>query len=141
MYWSNYHVSLYSFIYVILLLLLQEPTFNISWCVERCGDAHDEPIHCKQHKHIQIQEVDVLRANSDTNYENFDNQSLHQCKRLNAVRRTIRSRCNGKQVCRNGHNYRDWSECPGHNNLSSRPIEVEIAFECVSRKYIFLPLR
>ena len=127
-------MSLYD---VILLLLSQEPTFNVSWCVDRCDDPDDKPMHCKHHKHIQIRDVDVLRANSDTSYENIDEESWHQCKRLNALRRTIRSRCNGKHICRNGYKYRDWNECPGHNSLSSRPIEVEIVFDCVSRKYIF----
>ena len=105
--------------------------------MERCDEDDDQPVHCKQHKQIQIREADVFQVNSDNNYENIDDKLRHQCKRLIAPKWTIGYRCNRKHVCRNEHNYRDWNDCLGLGNLTSRPIVLGIAFECVSRKYLF----
>ena len=109
------------------------------WCVDRCDDPDTKEMHCKHKQLIQIQEINVLRTNSDNNAndnnKNIDNKLRYPCKRLFALRRTIRHRCNGNRVCSNEHKYRDWNDCPGMGNLSSRPVVLEIAFECASRKY------
>ena len=141
--WFNYHVSHCD---VIFLLLLQEPTVNVTKCMDSRNDAGRMTMRCEQDitiQAIQIEEVNLWRANSGNNREKIDlnDRSRYNCKQRlqRMLREKISRACNGRRICRYAPKYRNWHNCSEKKDLPNRPIFLEIAFECVSCEYLFSP--
>ena len=139
MIWFNYHVSRYD---VIFLLLLQEPTVNVTKCMDNRGDAGHMTMRCEQDKiiqTIQIEEVILWRANSGNSCEriNLHHKSRYHCERwLRPLRQKLDRKCDGRRGCIYAPKYINWHDCPRKKVLPNPPIFLEIAFKCVPYEYL-----
>ena len=136
--WFNYNVSHCD---VIFLLLLQEPTVNVTKCMDSRNEIAPMKMRCEQDEVIQPIQIEVIswRANSGNNCEEIDlyDRSRYNCKRfLTPLTEKISRRCGGKRICSYEPKYHNWHSCPGIKDLPSRPIFLEIAFKCVVSKYV-----
>ena len=136
--WFNCHVSRCS---IIFSLLLQEPTADVTKCLDNRHEAGDMIMRCEQDSiiHTIKIEVNLWRPNSGNNCEkiNHYDMSNYNCKRMVGVlRENISSKCDGRPICRYTPRYRDWHNCPGKKDMPNRPIFLKFAFECASSKYI-----
>ena len=110
-------------------------------CVDNRDVAGAVTMLCVHNKTVQIGEVILWRANSDTNCENidFDDKSRYYCQSLFSLRPYLRGECNGRRNCMFEPKYREWHNCAGQDDVPIRPIILEIEFECVSCEYLIPP--
>ena len=111
-------------------------------CVDNRDNADVMEMACEPEETIEIQGVYLWQIGSGANCKTIDLNSHGvprlYCRKLSLQTRELRRRCKRKRFCVYESEYHVRHNCPGGDVLPSPRHLLKIAYECVSRKYLFL---